>query len=118
MRKVNYQKMIELLSFILHCPVCSNKYDSEQTSIIEAKEGEKFEDTAMLVHMDCEKCKSSVFFSIALDGPEVFSIGMVTDLTSLDAKKFRDAEAVTIDEVIDFHKFIREFDGDFERIIR
>lgn len=117
MRKVNYEKMIELLSFVLHCPVCSNKYNAEQTSIIEARETEKFEDASMLVHMDCERCRSSVFFSIALEGPEIFSVGMVTDLTSSDARKFREAAAVSVDEVIDFHRFMSEFDGDFEKVL-
>lgn len=118
MAKLSYQKMIELLSFILHCPVCSNKYNAEQTSIIESKEGEKYDNSTMLVHTDCERCKSSVVFNISLEGPEIFSVGMVTDLTSTDAKKFRDKGYVTTDEVIEFHDFLEEFDGNFERVLQ
>ena len=114
----NYQKMIELLAFVLHCPICSHKYHAERTSIIEARDTDSQENSQMLVHTECEHCKSSVVFSIALDGPEIFSIGMVTDLTAADAIRFRDSEAITIDQVLDFHSFLSKFDGDFERIIR
>lgn len=109
--------MIELLSVILHCPVCSNKYTAEQTNVIEAKDAEKQEDAAVLVHADCERCKSSVVFSISMEGPEIFSVGMVTDLTSKDAKKFKEKDRITVDEIIEFHSFVQDFSGDFEKAL-
>lgn len=118
MPKLNHQKWIELLSVILHCPVCSNKYNAEQTSIIESKEAEKYDRSSILVHTDCERCKSSVLFNISLDGPEIFSVGMVTDLNSADLSKFRDSNFISLDEVIEFHDFLEEFNGDFERVLR
>jgi len=71
-----------------------------------------------LVHTDCERCKSSVVFSISLDGPEIFSVGMVTDLNSKDARLLRDTNYITLDEVIEFHDFLNTFDGNFEKILR
>ncbi len=115
---ISYKKMMELLSFILHCPVCSNKYTADQTSIIESGEVEKYDRGAMVVHTDCERCKSSVVFNISLEGPEIFSVGMVTDLTSADAKKFREQGGVLTDEVIEFHDFLETFDGNFEAVLR
>ena len=117
MPKPNYQKMIEWLAVILRCPICSNKYNAEQTSIIDTKDNQNFERSSMLVHTECERCKSSVVFSISMDGPEIFSVGMVTDLTSTDAKRFRDANNITVDDVIGFHGFINNFDGDFEKAL-
>jgi len=118
MAKLSYQKWMELLSVILHCPVCNNKYNAEQTSIIEGKETEKYDNTSVLVHTDCERCKSSVVFSISLDGPEIFSVGMVTDLNSKDATRLKDSNYITLDEVIEFHDFLGNFDGNFEKILR
>lgn len=117
MRRLSHQKIIELLSVILRCPVCGSKYNAEQTSVIEGKDTDKYESAPMLVHTDCESCKGSVVFSVSMDGPEILSIGMITDLTSSDAKKFRDTRCITADEVIEFHKFIRNFDGDFVRAL-
>lgn len=110
MRRLTHQKILELLSLVLRCPVCGNKYSTEQTSVIE-------ETIPMMVHTDCELCKSSMVFSVALDGPEILSVGMITDLTASDAKKFRDTSHITPDDVIDFHNFIRDFDGDFEKAL-
>ncbi len=109
---------MELLAVVLHCPVCGNKYSADQTNIIDSRQTESFETTTVLVHADCERCKSSVVFSIAMDGPEIFSVGMVTDLSSKDAQKFRDAESISADEVIEFHDFLETFDGDFQRVLR
>ena len=118
MKKVNYKKIIELLAYVLHCPVCNTKYTAEQTNIIGAEEGtEKFEDSSMLVHTDCVRCQSSVVFNISLEGPELFSVGMVTDLTSDDAKKFKEAENITSEDVLAFHDYLRRFDGNFTRIL-
>lgn len=117
MKRLTHHRIMELLSTILHCPVCNNKYNAEQTNIIE-ENADKYEGSPMLVHSDCESCKSSVVFSISLDGPEVLSVGMVTDLTSQDARKFRDNRGISADEVLDFHEFVKTFDGDFERALR
>lgn len=122
MARLNYQKMMELLSVILHCPVCGNKYTAEQTSVIEGRELEKREldkpeDPSILVHADCEKCKSSVVFSISLEGAEIFSVGMVTDLTSTDVKKFKESENLSVDEVIEFNSFLENFSGDFVSVL-
>ncbi|MDP3741257.1 MAG: hypothetical protein Q8R08_02925 [bacterium] len=118
MARLNYQKMIQLLSVILHCPVCTNKYTAEQTQVIESKDLDKLEDASVLVHADCEKCKSSVVFNISLEGPEIFSVGMVTDLTSSDVRKFKESDNLSVDEVIDFHSFLQSFDGDFVKVLR
>ena len=118
MRETNIQKMIELLALVLHCPICANKYNAENTNVIETKGIEKTEESSMLVHTDCERCKSSVVFSISMDGPEIFSVGMVTDLTSADAARFRNANQITVDEVMEFRDFLEKFDGNFARVIR
>ena len=110
MAKVDFKKIIEWLAKILRCPICGFRYNLEQTQIIDSKE---HRNTNILVHTDCERCKSSVVFSIAIDGPEVFSVGMVTDLTSNDTSKFKNTRNLTADDVLAVHQFLNRFDGDF-----
>lgn len=110
--------MIELLALVLHCPICSAKYNAENTNVIKSEAVDRADESSMLVHTDCERCKSSVVFSISMDGPEIFSVGMVTDLTSADAARFRDAGQITADEVLEFHNFLEGFDGNFASVIR
>jgi hypothetical protein len=57
-------------------------------------------------------------FSIAIDGPEIFTIATVTDLTSEDTLKFKDRDAITSDEVLATHEFLQNFDGNFKEVLK
>ena len=118
MQKFDFNKIIQWLAYILKCPVCGQKYNAEQTKIIETGEEKPQLGRNLLVHTDCERCKSSVVFSIAIDGPEIFSIGMVTDLTSQDTNKFKNANPITTDEVLATHSFLKDFNGDFRTALK
>ncbi len=118
MPKFDLTKISQWLAYILKCPVCSQRYSPEQTKIIDTGEERPLSGRSLLVHTDCERCKSSVVFSIAIDGPEIFSIGMVTDLTSQDTSKFKNAHPITTDEVLATHEFLRSFNGDFRTLLR
>jgi hypothetical protein len=114
MSKVDLKKIIEWLSQILRCPICGHRYNLEQTKVIDSKDSKPSIGTSLLVHTDCEHCRSSVVFNIAVDGPEVFSVGMVTDLTSNDTTKFRNSRALTPNDVLVMHQFLSDFNGDFK----
>ena len=117
MSKFDFKKIIEWLSYILKCPVCSNRYNLEKTKIVETREEKLNTGATLLIHTDCDKCKSSVVFSIAIDGPEIFSIGMVTDLTSSDTSKFKNSRPISSDDVLATHQFLKEFNGDFRSFL-
>ena len=118
MPKFDYNKIVQWLAYILKCPVCSHHYKPHQTQIIDTGEEKPLSGRSLLVHTDCNQCKSSVVFSIAIDGPEIFSIGMVTDLTSEDTNKFKNAGPISSDEVLATHEFLASFDGDFKTILK
>lgn len=118
MAKFDFNKIIQWLAYILRCPVCGQKYSAEQTKIIDSGDEKAVTGRSLLVHTDCDRCKSSVVFSIAIDGPEIFSIGMVTDLTSQDTNKFKAKQPITSDEVLATHEFLRTFNGDFREALK
>jgi hypothetical protein len=118
MSKFDFKKIIEWLSYILRCPVCGHRYNLEQTKIIDSKDERMASTGNLLVHTDCDRCKSSVVFSIAVDGPEIFSIGMVTDLTSQDTNKFKNSDPINSDDILATHEFLAGFDGDFKSALR
>lgn len=103
---------------MLTCPVCDTRYTSESTRLIESRVESKADESSVIVHSDCKNCRSSVSFNIAMFGPEIFSIGAVSDLTAVDALRFRNHKPITTDEVISMHTFLETFDGDFERVLR
>ncbi len=112
-KNFDVKKILEWLARILRCPICGVKYRLEQTKIIETNQDELYGEASVLIHSDCAKCKSSVMFNVEIRGPEVFSVGMVTDLTQADSAKFKKHPPISANEVIGVHKEIRKFKGDF-----
>ena len=117
MAKFDFNKISQWLAYILRCPVCGQKYSADQTKIVDSG-AEAANGKSILVHTDCDRCKSSVVFSIAIDGPEIFSIGMVTDLTRQDTSKFKNTDPITSDEFLATHEFLRRFNGDFKNALK
>jgi hypothetical protein len=115
MRKIDLEKVMEWLSYVLKCPVCGYRYNLERTKIVDTKQVEN--EANLLVHSDCSQCKSSVVFSISIQGPDVFSIGMITDLTSSDTKKFSAANPISTNDILDIHNFLHRFDGDLVKAL-
>lgn|SRR3954464_8260396 len=117
MSKFDMKKIVAWLSQILRCPVCGQRYNLERTRIIEGEDKPTI-GGSLLVHTDCEKCKSSVMFSIAIDGPEIFTVATVTDLTSQDTMKFKDRDPISSDDVLATHEFLNNFDGNFKELLK
>ncbi|MCL5666664.1 MAG: hypothetical protein M1383_02740 [Patescibacteria group bacterium] len=113
MDNFDYKKVIEWLGFILRCPICGFKYNLQNTKVIDSQQDERLGEAKILIHSDCSKCKSSVMFNVEIKGPEVFSVGMVTDLTGSDSAKFKNREPISANEVINIHQSLRRFKGDF-----
>lgn len=104
---------MEWLGIMLKCPICGAKYNLEKTRVIESEQNEIYGEAHMVIHSDCQKCKSSVIFNVEIRGPEVFSVGMVTDLTGLDSSKFNKLGPIKTNEIIGLHQALKEFKGDF-----
>ena len=113
MKKFDLRKVLSWLGFVLHCPVCNVKYDLSAIKVMDSEQEEGTSEARLLIHSDCQKCKSSVMFNIDINGPEVFTIIAKTDLTSRDSSKFSDFPAIDIDDCIALHKSLRRFNGDF-----
>jgi hypothetical protein len=115
MKNYDLKKIMEWLGFLLRCPICSHKYNLEKTKILESEQDAVYNEARILIHSDCQKCKSSVMFNVEIRGPEVFSVGMVTDLTAQDSSKFNKLGPIKANEVLGIHQAIRNFKGDFIR---
>jgi hypothetical protein len=113
MKNFDFKKVIEWLGFILKCPVCGHKYNLEKTRIIDSEQDEAYNEAWVLIHSDCTKCKSSVMFNVEIKGPEVFSVGMVTDLTGVDSQKFNSLGPIKANDILGIHQALKEFKGDF-----
>jgi len=116
MKKRDIHKMLAWLSQVLTCPICDSHYPQGSTKLLEKRQNGKTEDGSVIVHSDCPNCQSSVMFSVASFGTEIFSVGMISDLNAADALRFRQASSLTADDVLLWHMFLKDFDGDFKKV--
>ena len=117
MDSYDIKKVLQWLGYILKCPICGHKYNLSHAQVIESAQDEVFEQAHMLIHSDCVKCKSSVMFNVEIRGPEVFSVGMVTDLTRNDSDKFKNKQPITANDVLTIHQEIRNFEGNLVELL-
>ncbi len=111
------KKVMEWLGYILKCPICGQKYNLKNTQVIESEQDDVFGEACVVLHSDCQKCKSSVIFNVEIRGPEVFSVGMVTDLTRGDSSKFRNKKPISANDVLGIHSEIRGFKGNLIELL-
>ncbi len=79
-------------------PGLLHKYNADRIEIIDSEQNEISGEAKILIHSIRVKCKSSVMFNIDIRGPEVYSVGMVTDLTSTDSSRFKNKRPITVNE--------------------
>ncbi len=118
MKNIDFKKVIGWLGVMLRCPVCSIKYNLEGIKVIDSEQDDISDDARILIHSDCQKCKSSVMFNIDITGPEIFSVGMITDLTSKDSSKFSKYNPISSDDCIQIHRGLQAFNGDFVKALQ
>lgn len=90
----------EALKFIGHCPICGTKYTTEQAQLFLKQ------DTLNLIHLTCAQCSSGFIAMVMMVGQGLSSVGMITDLNCADARRLYKTAPLTVDEVIEGHKFI------------
>ncbi len=112
-KKFDIKKIVEWLGMVLKCPICNHKYNLDKTQILDSEQNDGFNQAWILIHSDCGKCKSSVMFNVEIKGPEIFSVGMVTDLTGKDSAKFKNLGPIKANEIIAIHQALKNFKGDF-----
>ena len=118
MKKFDLKKVLTWLGFMLHCPVCNAKYDFSSIKVMDSETDEQAVEAHLLIHSDCQKCKSSVMFNIDISGADVFTVIAKTDLTGNDNDKFSELPSLNIDDCIAVHNGLRSFNGDFIKALK
>lgn len=84
------------------CPACATAYELEDTHVLYELEG------AHLLHLQCRQCSNAVLAMVLVSSVGVSSVGVMTDLTRDDARKFIEAPAVDSDDVLSAHAFLED----------
>jgi len=91
--------------FVTRCPFCSAEYDLEGAKVI----GE--EEDSTMIYVTCSQCESSIVAILAMSGLGIISLGLVTDMTAEDTKRFSGSKGVTSDELLSIYELLEKNDS-------
>ena len=104
---MNDQFLRRLISTI-KCGVCGQRYEAPNINIL----GHQSELWFLAVY--CSSCKSHGLVAAVVKENRIPKI--VRELKNKEMTDFRLADAVSMDDVLDIHNFLKEFDGDFNQL--
>lgn len=86
---------------ISFCPLCETNYNPMEARVLGEKED------GHLLHIRCKKCWNSILALVLVSNAGVSSVGLITDLTYDDVRKFSGRDtSVTTDDVIAVHELL------------
>ncbi len=92
-----WEKSLRLMK---QCPVCEQEYLLESLQVIEQNQESK------LIHMTCPHCAHAMLAVVLFTRLGMSSIGVLTDLTALDVKKFSQKQPVSENDILNFHNLL------------
>jgi hypothetical protein len=88
--------------FLCRCPFCSAEYDLDGAKVI----GE--EEDSTMVYVTCSDCESSIIAIVAMSGLGIVSLGLVTDMTETDTKRFVDSTSLNSNELLGLYELLEK----------
>jgi len=105
----NIKELLKNIQASVRCPNCGASYRSGNIHLLGQLE------VIFIVHLFCGSCETSALATLIVGEENVIS-KIVTNLQGNFREKVR--EAVTTDDLLDLHKFLTNFDGDFKKEIQ
>lgn len=99
------ERFIKRLMSKMKCSVCGQRYETGNVHVL------GHQDDLWFLSVACSSCHTQGLVAAVIR--EGKPAQLVTDLTQEELAKFRDSEAVGIDDVLDIHNFLKNFGGDF-----
>ncbi len=93
------------LESLVKCPICNKKYGQTKILVLEEEENQT------TLHLTCESCENSSLVFISSGKLGIVSLGMLTDLTREEVKGIFKSEAISSDQVIEVHRYLKDFKG-------
>jgi hypothetical protein len=104
------ENLIKRLISSIRCGACGQHYEEDNIEVIEHSEELWF------LRVFCSSCHVKCLVAAIIRGDEKAEV--ITDLTEAELDKFRDVDKVRVDDVLDMHNYLRDFDGDFPRLFQ
>ena len=99
------EHIVKKLMTSVKCTSCGQNYQMHDVKILGNHQDLYF------LQVSCSSCHSRFLITAVINqtsNPEIIS-----DLTDAEFAKFKNARALTADDVLDMHTFLKEFNSDF-----
>ena len=111
---LNPKDILQNILEVLHCPFCGSDYLEKNTKIKAQFEKD------YVVHLMCQECHNSIVASFSYQGGHRLwspkSLNKKTDAPINEMMHFIPKGTINDDDIMNFHKGIKDFDGDFKKI--
>jgi len=102
------EKLIKRFMTSIKCGVCGQRYEVENVKVLGHQEDLWF------LSIFCSACQAQCLVAAVIkEGKE---LKVITDLTEAERDRFNKMDKLTADEVLDMHRFLKGFDGDFSQL--
>lgn len=102
----------ELEMLISRCPICGNKSENLEVSIIEESENNN------LIYIKCHKCSNNLLGVVNFSAFGVNIITFAVDLKKSEVLKFQSGDYVNSNDVLDLHSMLEDKKINFAEIIK
>lgn len=92
----------EETGLISYCPLCEASFSAGETRVLGCR------DEGQLLHIRCGNCSNAILSLVLVSPVGVSSVGLVTDLRFDEVGRFKEAETVTTDDVIEAHRLLAD----------
>ncbi len=112
---LNPKEIVKNIKEIIHCPFCGFDYQEKNIKILAKFEGN------YVIHLKCNSCSNSILASFSYRYDKIKTLPKEQKEKDLDVKfsemiRFVEKGKISDDDVMDFYKNIKDFDGDFKKI--
>ena len=97
--KSQFSKMLDTVK---SCRLCGGKYTSEQIQLIDRTE------TGTVAHATCGQCCHSTLVFMGKTNHGLGFLGLSTDLSEADAKRFKTGEPVSENQLLAAHRLLEK----------
>lgn len=104
------ESLIKRLIASIKCGSCGQHYEEDNIDVIEHS------DELWFLRVLCSSCHVKSLVAAIIREDE--KVEVITDLTEVERAKFKDMDGVRVDDVLDMHNFLRDFDGNFPGLFR
>ena len=99
------EAMLKRLFSKVTCGICGQRYDVSNIKVLDNEDGVWF------LSLVCTSCGTRGLIAAVVG--EGTAIDTASDLSEAEYERFADSELVGVDDVLDMHCFLKNFNGDF-----